>query len=179
MVVVASALDAHGVPRADPAVVDRLWIGVGGAVRRSVGDPRIEPSSDVSEVGGEVVSPVRVPHAISRYDVQPLGRQPLETLEQVRVDAHLEDRATLDRARQLGIGDVVAPAAEHRARAVRPLEQEVGMSAPPPVEECGLEDDVGAGSHRVEGGRLGRPQVVWSSQVLLGDLDDGEALGSE
>ena len=82
--------------------------------------------------------------------VEPLRGDALEALEQVRVDAHLQDRAALDRAGELRVADVVAPIAERRARAVRTLEQEVGMAAPATVEEGRLEDDVGAIAHRVE-----------------------------
>ena len=154
VIVSATAIDAHRVPGADPAVVHRVRIGTGGAVRQSRRDPGVEAGADVSEIGREVVRTVRMLDAVAGDDVEPLGRDPLEPLEQVRVDAHLEDRATLDRAGQLGIRDVIAPVAEHRARAVRALEQEVRVAPPATVEEGRLEDDVGAGTHRIEGGRL-------------------------
>ncbi len=179
VVVVAPALDAGRVPGADPAMVDRIRVGRGQDAGLTDGDPGVEPRPDVAEVGGEVGGPVRVALAVAGDDDELLGLDPLELLEQGRVDAHLEDRAALDRTGELGVGDVVAPDTEDGARAIRSLEQEVGVAAPATVEEGRLEDDVGAVAHRLEGLRLRRPQLVRRAQDVLGELDDARALGPQ
>ena len=151
VVIRSSAIDAHRVPTADPTVVDRVRVRAGGPARESGRDAGIEPSADPSEIGRKVVGAVRVLDPVAGDDIEPLRGDPLKAFKQARVDAHLEDRAGLYRASQLGVRDVVAPIAQHRARAIRTLEQEVGMAAPATIEEGRLEDDVGTATHRLEG----------------------------
>ena len=53
------------------------------------------------------------------------------------------------------------------------------MAAPATVEEGRLEDDVGAGAHRLERDRLRGTQLVGRPQVAGRDLDHGQAARPE
>ena len=174
VVVAAAALDAHRVPGAHATVVHRIRVGSRRTVHEPVFDPRVEARPDVSEVGGEVVRPVWMADAVPGDDVEPLRGDLLEAFEKRGIDTHLEDRAALDRAGQLRIGDVVAPATERRAGAVGAFEQEVGVPAPATVEEGRLEDDVGPIVHRGQGQRLGGAQLVGRTKIVRRDLDDAK-----
>jgi hypothetical protein len=77
-------------------------------------------------------------------------------------------------AGELGVGDVVRPVAEI-ARALVVPDQEVGVAAPPSVEERGLVDDVGAALHGIERQLLCRHQIVGSRD--LGDVQRPAHLG--
>ena len=72
--------------------------------------------------------------------MQALRVAALDGLEQLVVDADLEDGRGLDVVGQLGIRDLVRPA-QRRLR-VLDAEQEVREAEPGAVEEAGLEDDV-------------------------------------
>ena len=105
-----------------------------------------------------------------------LGRNALEPLEQVRVYAHLEDRGRLDPPRELGVGDVVAPGTEIR-RSVITADQEVGVTSPVAIEERGLEDDIGAGSHGGQRLRLCFAKLRRRLEVTGRDLQNIPTLG--
>ena len=102
------------------------------------------------------------------------GRDALGLVEQVRVDAHLDDRRRLDPLGELRVGDVVAAFAEDRRPIVAP-EQEVRVAAPAAVEERGLEDHVGARPHRLDGLVVGRTQLRGCGGDTACHLDDGPA----
>src|SRR4051812_14639191 len=97
------------------------------------------------------------------------------------VGAHLEEGGGLHPAGELGVGDLVGPGAEGRARAVD-LQEEVGVAAPggggTDVEERGLVDDVGAGLHGLLGVDLGGGERGDGVVGIL-DLDDVQTLGQE
>ena len=156
MVVRAAPVDAERPPVADPAVVDRLRVRLGG---RGIGiDPRLEARLRSPVVGGVVGQHLDVRGAVAGHDRDGLGRDPLDLLEEVAVDAHLDDRGGLDPLGELRVGDVVRIVAEHRRPVVAP-DQEVRVAAPAPVEEGRLEDDVRAGPHRRDGLVLGLAQL--------------------
>ncbi len=92
--------------------------------------------------------------AVAGDHVHLLGGDALEALDLLGVRAHLEEGGGLHPAGELGVGDLVGPGAEVRARALD-LQEEVGVAAPATVEEGGLVDDVGAGLHGGEGLGLG------------------------
>jgi hypothetical protein len=94
------------------------------------------------------------------------GRCALQGLEPFGIDAHLHQGADLEVAGELGVGDVVGPVAEP-AGALVVADQEVGMAAPPAIEERGLVDDVGAALHGVQRQLLRSGEVVRTM-----DLDD-------
>ncbi len=73
----------------------------------------------------------------------------LDPCQEVGVDADLEDRAALDGPGQLRVSHLVAPRTERRRSL--DAQQEVGVSEPSTVEECGLEDDVVAMAHGLDG----------------------------
>ncbi len=100
-----------GSPRADPTVIDRLRVGARPAPRRPIGERRVKARPNVAEVGREVIDPAGGDCPAPADPPQLLRSDALQSLEKGRVDAHLEDRTGLDRARQLRVGDVVAPAA--------------------------------------------------------------------
>ena len=79
-----------------------------------------------------------------------LGLAALEARDLLGVEAELEQEVGLDAARELRVGDLVAPGAEV-GRAVVYAQEEVGVAAPAVVEEGALVDDLGAGAHRGEG----------------------------
>ena len=149
VVVVAAALDALGRPAADVAVLDRLRIGRGRRIRgrRLVGHGREEPVARTPVVRHVVVDPepFHSPGAATEGDVQPVRLDALDPRELVDVRADLEDRACLDVAGELGVGDLVVVRAPDRwPFRVVDAQQEVGVTAPGPVEERGLVDDVRA-----------------------------------
>ena len=100
-----------------------------------------------------------------------LGSHPLDPLQLLDVRADLEHRPGLDVAGQLRVGDLVVVRAPDRGalRGVDP-EQEVGVSEPAPVEEGGLEDDLGAGCHGRDG-FLGLPPDPRPAFLLVVALD--------
>ncbi len=104
-------------------------------------------------------------------------RDALEALDLLGVRAHLEEGGGLHPAGELGVGDLVGPGAEVRARALD-LQEEVGVAAPAAVEERGLVDDVGTGPHGGEGLGLGGGERG-DGVAGHGDLDDGPALGDQ
>src|SRR3989304_3621239 len=57
------------------------------------------------------------------------------------------------------------------------LQQEVGVAQPAPVEEGGLEDDVGAAAHGPDGGCLGGPER-FGRALRPFELDDRPAPGA-
>ena len=77
------------------------------------------------------------------------------------------------------VGDVVAPRAERRRRAVEAPEQKVGMTAPAAIEEGRLVDDVRATPHRRARFVRGAPQVLDGPQVRLRDLLDAQAFHAQ
>ena len=169
VVVVAAALDALGRPAADVAVLDRLRIGRGRRIRgrRLVGHGREESVAGAPVVRHVVVDPQPLdgPGAATERDVQPLRSDALDPLELVDVRADLEDRARLDVAGELRVGDlVVVRAPDRRPFRVVDAQQEVGVAAPGPVEERGLVDDVRPGGHR--GDRLGRGRAQPVALIL-------------
>ena len=178
MVVVPAALDALGRPAADVAVLDGLGIGLG----RRIGGPHlVRHRREESVAGAPVVrhvvvdaQPLHGPGAAAERDVQPLRADALDPFELVDVRADLQDRARLDVAGELGVGDLVVVRAPDRRpiRVVDP-QQEVGVAAPRPVEERRLVDDVGAGGHRGDrfGGRGSQSVALILDRPVRFDLD--------
>ncbi len=155
VVVVAPLLDTRPVPTAHPAVLDRVGVGGRRWVRDgdAAEDHVLEPRPDGAVVGHVVLDPEgdALHGAAAQDDVHPCRFEPLDLAQLLRVRAELEHGARLCLSRQLGVGDLVAP----RAQCGRGVDaqQEVGVAAPPAVEERGLVDDVVATVERLE--RLG------------------------
>ena len=165
VVVVAAPGHAFGRPATDVAMLDRLRVGRRRRVGRGrlVRDRREEPVAGAPVVGHVVVDAQALdgPGAAAERDVEPLGPDALDPLELVDVRADLEDRAGLDVAGELRVGDLVVVRAPARW-AVRRVdaEQEVGVAAERAVEERRLVDDVRAGGHGLDGrGRRG-PELL-------------------
>ncbi|MNS16956.1 hypothetical protein D3C72_486200 [compost metagenome] len=128
-------------PRAQPAVVDRIGLGLG----RVVGHPVDEAAFDVPVVSREVVHAVRVGLAVAQGHVHPLRREPLHLGEQVRVEAELKQVVRLGAPGHLGVEHLVAPAPQRRGL-LHPV-QKVRHPAPLAVPEGRLVDDVDAPAH--------------------------------
>jgi hypothetical protein len=92
------------------------------------------------------------------------------------VAAQLHERGGLGAAGELGVRHVVRPRPE--ARGHGDLEEEVGVAAPAPVEERGLEHHVDAGPHEAQRLRLGRQQRL-GRRARHRHLADREAGGPE
>ena len=112
--------------------------------------------------------------------MHPLRAHALDALKEIDVRADLEDRARLDMAGQLRVGDLVVIGTEPgRALWVVDAEEEVRVASPGSVEERGLVDHVGTAGDRPFG--LGRRGAQLLRAVLDGpvELDDhrGPALG--
>src|SRR3990170_1940574 len=181
VVVAPTAVHAGREPGADAAVIHGIRISAGrqGVAPRGcpvAEDDGFETALYHPVVGGVVVEPHRVGRAVAGDDVDAFRRDALELRQPVRVDADLEQGAALDGARELRVGDLVAPGPQGRTGAVD-LQQEVGVAQPAPVEEGGLEDDVGAVAHRLDGGCLGGPERLRRALRPF-ELDDRPALGA-
>jgi hypothetical protein len=66
--------------------------------------------------------------------VHPLGRPPLQTREQIRVQAQLNDKRRLRLSGELGVNDLIAVVAKGRARHANAFE-EIGEPSPAAVSE--------------------------------------------
>ena len=73
-------------------------------------------------------------------------------------------------ARQLGVGDLIAPGPQVAGHL--DADQEVGVTAPATVEERSLIDDVGTVAHGRLGLGLGRQQLGGCAQLRSSDLPD-------
>ncbi len=106
-------------PAADAAVVD--GIGIGGDAGCVVGavDELFEARLQRAVVGGVVGELEGVRLAVAGDDVHLLRRDALQALDLFGVGAHLEEGGGLHPAGELGVGDLVGPCAEVRARACR------------------------------------------------------------
>ncbi len=142
--------------------------------RRGLVDPLLEASLRRAVVGGVVGKLVDVRGAVARHDGDRFRWDALGLLEQVRINAHLDDGCGLDPLGQLCVGDVVAVLAEHGRPIVAP-EQEVRVAAPAAVEERSLEDHVGARPHRLDGLVVGGAQLGRRGGDASRHLDDGPA----
>ena len=123
---------------------------------RLVGHRRQESVPRAAVVGHVVVDAQALDGsgAAAEGHVEPFRPDPLDPLELVDVRADLEDGAGLDVAGELRVGDlVVVRAPDRRPVGVVDAEQEVGVTAPRPIEERGLVDDVGAGRHGLDRSR--------------------------
>ena len=103
-------------------------------------------------------------------------RYALHLLEQVRVQDHLQQGASLGRACELGIDDFVRPGAE-RARCFN-AQQEVRPAAPGRVEQCALIHDVDAGFHSCDG-LLMQSRPFLHALVLRNIYDLGNGLAGD
>jgi hypothetical protein len=101
---------------------------------------------------------------------------PRLTLDELGVEAELQQEVGLDAASELRVGHLVAP----RAQARRPVDtfEEVRVAAPPvAVEEHALVDDLGARPH-CRTGSLGAPPQALEPALAL-DRDDLAPGGTE
>ena len=178
VVVLAAPGVAQDPPAADPAMVDRLRIRLRPVLGRRREHPLLEPLLGGPVVRGVVREPVRVRRAVAGDHRDRLRRDALESLQEVGVDAHLDDGGGLHASGELGIGDVIAPRAEIR-RSVVATQQEVRVTTPAAVEERRLEDDVLAPAHRGEGLVLRGAQLVGAVRRAELDLVDGAPLLAE
>ena len=114
--------------------------------------------------------------------MEPFGPDSLDPFQLVDIRADLEDRAGLDVAGELGVGDlVVERTPDRRPVGVVHAEQEVGVTAPRPIEERGLVDDVGSGRHGRDGRGGGLTELVAAilDRAVEVDPDDASAFGLE
>src|SRR5207237_4240609 len=145
MVVLAAASLADVDPAADPAVVNRIWIGRHGRRKHRL----LELALHAPVVGRIVLQPQLFLGAVAKDQRNVLRLNILNGGDLLGVDAALEDSRRLRLPGQLGVGDLVAVGAE-LAGAVDP-QQEVGMATPAAVEEGALVDDVDTLAHRSDG----------------------------
>lgn len=138
-------------PATEPAVRDRLGIRARETIEQSFAGERLQPPV----VGEELADAVRDSFAGSEYDVHVLRADALKLLEQVGVEAQLDEEVGLGPSRELGIEDLVAERAEGGGGAIDAFDK-VGKATPVAVDEGGLVHDVGPAEHRVAG-RLGGP----------------------
>src|SRR5207249_4798639 len=143
---------AVGVPATYAAVRDRRR---DGSQRkrycRAARDLRLESVPYAPEIGEVVVEPMTVDPvaAAPECDVHQRWHAALDGGQQVRVDAHLQERAALGAACQLGVNHLVVVLTQG-ALAINPP-QEVDVSKPGAIEERGLVDDVRPLVHELEG----------------------------
>ena len=108
---------AAGGEGADRAVLDRPRVRL-----RLLGDELDQAAADAAEVGVEVGEAEALALLRAEHDVHPLGRAPLDPPELLRVEAELQHRSRLRRARELRVDGLVG--------AVRLPLEEVGDAAP-------------------------------------------------
>ena len=96
VIVVASSLDARRIPHADPAVIDRVGVRVDRS--RTAEHPGLESRLCVAVVGRVVLQAMRMFDAVARHDIDGFRLYALEPLEEVGVDAHLDDGRGFDTA---------------------------------------------------------------------------------
>ena len=157
-------------PAALRAVRHRSRVGVGAGL-----DRLLQAGPGAPRVGRDVVQPPGTLHPVAGHHGEPLRRDALEHGQPLGVGRHLQQRRHLEPAGQLGVGDVVGPVAE----VAGPVgaQQEVGLAAPPAVEERRLVDHVDARAHRRERLGLGLPPAL---EVEAGrDLGHAQAGGAQ
>ena len=178
VVVGPALLRARLLPLAEPAVIDRLGVGL----RRRPG-VRLETAPDGAVVRGVLDhTEARACQAVAPVErqVHPRRLHALHPRQQVRVQQKLQQRLALGAAGQLGVEHLVRPAAQ-RARGAHP-EQEVGVAAPAPilVLQAPLVDHVDPAPHRLRGALGGvRAVLVRERCVGRGDSCDAAAVGRE
>lgn len=109
-----------------------------------------------------------------------VGFDALDARQLLGVGTELEECVGLGAARELGIGDLVAPGTE--VRRLGDLQEEVGEADPAAVEERRLVDDIVTATERVERGRAGAPEHLRVRLAVPSpgvDRGDGPALVSE
>ena len=162
---------AVGAPAAEPAVIDRLGIGVATGLAQ-LGE---EAVADAAEVGGELGEAEGVLLVGAEDDVDALRLDALSGGEQLAVEAELEDEVGLGAAGELGVGDLIAVGAEGGG----PIdaEEEVGVATQPVAEEGRLVDDVGTSAEGILG--LGGGGLQGGARAVLGKVDpnDVQSLG--
>jgi len=169
VVVFAPPRVALAPPATDVAMLGRLGIrGEVGSRERSFEFALHEPV-----VRTVVVEPVALGHEVMvrRYDARALGSSTLQLLEQMRVDAQLQDRACARLRRELGVGHFIRPRPELAGLAG--LQNKIGAAIPALVAERRLIDDVGTVAHRRE--RCVDAFLAWRRA----DLDDAELLRAQ
>lgn len=149
---------------------DRLGIGAGETGEQSFAVERLQALI----VREELIDAVADALPGSEHDVHVLRAYALELLEQIGVEAQLDEEVGLGVSRELGVQDLVAERAEGGGGPLYALE-EVGEAAPVAVNECGLVDDIGPAEHRMAG-RLGRRVQARQAAPGIGNLDDIQAL---
>jgi len=165
VVVLAPPLRASARPRADVAVIARLRIGPCEQRLEVALARRLEPRAHPAEVRGELVD-AELLRSDRRNDPKALRPHALRERQELGVQTELQDRAGAGLARELGVFDLVRPAAENGARR-GDLHEYVRPPLPRTVREPGLDDHVGAVVHRGEG-PLDGDLVVWG----LAQVDD-------
>ena len=93
-------------PVADCAVVDRVWVGLGGSV-----DVLEEAGAQAADVRVEVLQTQTLALARPKHDLDVRGLATLRGGEQLAVQRELHHEVRLDVTRQLGIDRLVGPRA--------------------------------------------------------------------
>ena len=145
------------VPPALEAVTYLLGIGL-----RRRGERGEQVTANLPRIGGAIGQPVWPAGTVAGDDRQELRRTSLQDGKAVGIHGHLQQRGDLDLSRQLRVRHVVGPVAQ-RTGPVRPLLQEIGVTAPDAVEEGGLVDNVDAGPHRGQRVLLALAEVAQAS----------------
>ena len=190
VVVGAAAIAAGRPPAAHVAMRDGVRVGVQRRVGRQADSPLVGRSQEVrlhAAVVGHVV--VDAEHdglagAPAERDVKALGLPALDAGQLVDVRADLDDGRRLDVPGELGVGHLVVPGTEGAVRLpwrVIDAKQEVRVTAPGPIEERRLVDDVRPVEHRAERELRGLVEAgpCVRGRAVARDLDDPPATRPE
>ncbi len=168
----APRLVARRQPGAHLAVAD----GHGIARHERAVDRRLEALPHHAVIGDDVVGPVAVVLTVTGDHDELARPRALQPGHLLGIAAQLHERCRLGAPRELRVRHVVGPRPE--ARGSGHLEEEVGVAAPAPVEERGLEHHVDARLHEPQRLRLGRHQRLGRG-ARRRHLADGETGGPE
>ena len=161
VVVVRPAFFAVEPPRAIVAVGHTLRVG-----RAGVAEEGVHLTGQQPEVGTVVFDAValRLEVAAGRDHVHVGGSDALDFLEQMRIDAKLQDRRRTGIAGEFRVVDLVGPVAETAGR--RYLQQEVPAPRPFVVRKGCLVNDVHASAHLGDGRPNVAPRSVYDGAAL-------------
>ncbi len=164
--------DAVVLPATQRAVLHRLRVGA----RQAGVDNGFEAVLDAAVVGGELGDAERLGLARPEHYVHPLRRGSLDRLDELGVEAELQQEVRLHTPRELRVRHLVAERPQLR-RALDAV-QEVAVSAPADVvEQHALVDHLSPGVHRRDRLLCACARALEARPVL--DLDDLPAIGAQ
>jgi hypothetical protein len=120
---------------------------------------------DAAVVGRELCHPERLALARPQHDVHPLRRRALDQLDELGVEAQLQQEVRLHAPGELRVRHLVAEIAQRR-RSLDPV-QKVAVPAPArAVEQHALVDHLGARLHRRDGFSRARARALQARLAL-------------